>query len=124
VKRKRRHWGVLARASVLARQAICPLCGLRIGALDNCDFDHEIALSIGGADDLANLRAVHKYCHTLKTFGSPATTAGSDIANAAKAKRLTKEQAAFRARLLAKEPGREKPKSKWPSRSFPKRGRK
>lgn len=47
--------------------------------------------------------------HAEKTFGRGGekriTTAGSDIGEIAKMKRLTKDEEAFRSRLLAKEPG-------------------
>jgi len=63
--------------------------------------------------------------HEIKTWGTPATSAGSDIAAIAKAKRLAADQAAFRATLLARTTGEapppEKPKRPWPSRPFPKR---
>lgn len=44
--------------------------------------------------------------HDRKTFGTKATTYGSDIHVIAKDKRLTREQEDFRRRLLAKEPGK------------------
>ena len=56
--------------------------------------------------------------HRRKTFGTPATTLGSDIHEIAKTRRLTKQQQVFVDRLLAKSEGREMPKSKWPKRRF------
>lgn len=49
--------------------------------------------------------------HKRKTFGTHATTAGSDIHTAAKIKRVERDQAAFRQRLLAKAKGEPRQKS-------------
>ena len=58
--------------------------------------------------------------HDVKTWGTKATTAGSDIANIAKAKRLERDQQEFRDRLTAKSQGeRAQRKSRWPQRKFP-----
>lgn len=46
-----------------------------------------------------------------------------DIPQIAKNKRITADQIAFRRRILAKGNDEPKPKSKWPSRPFPKRGK-
>lgn len=57
--------------------------------------------------------------HREKTFGRGATTAGSDIGEAARLKRLERKEAEYRARLLAKEPGKPRQKShRWPKRQF------
>lgn len=56
--------------------------------------------------------------HKVKTFGTPATTAGSDIHQIAKAKRLARSEQEFRDRILAKDRGEQKPKSRWGSRPF------
>lgn len=61
--------------------------------------------------------------HEEKTFGRGGekriTTAGSDIGNIAKMKRVAKQQEEFRKRVLAKEQGEpEQRKSKWPKRPF------
>lgn len=62
--------------------------------------------------------------HRVKTFGRPATTAGSDIGEAARLKRLERDTAEYRTRLLAKTPGRPRPKSKrWAKRSFARRAK-
>lgn len=50
--------------------------------------------------------------HARHTFGpSKATSAGGDIHNAAKVKRVAADTAAFRQRLLAKEPGKPREKT-------------
>lgn len=60
-----------------------------------------------------------KAAHREKTFGRGATTAGSDIGEAARLKRLERKTAEFRSRLLAKEPGKPRQKStRWPKRPF------
>lgn len=57
--------------------------------------------------------------HDKLTFGtSKATTAGSDIAVAAKIKRVEKDEAAFRQRLLAKDQGAPREPSRWPNRKM------
>ncbi len=118
---ERRRLSVTDKLSIMARQSTCPLCGERLGALDDVDFDHVQALALGGADTIDNLRAVHRFCHRAKTSGTKATTAGSDIQVIAKGKRIRRDEEEFRRRLLAKDAGEPKPKSKWQSRPFPKR---
>ncbi len=60
--------------------------------------------------------------HAEKTFGTKATTANGDLHRIAKSKRLAREEADFRARLLAKSPGeKRRPKGRIPSRPFPKK---
>lgn len=121
----RRRLTLRDKLEIMARQSRCPLCGERLGAVENLDWDHETALARGGTDTLDNIRAVHRTCHLVKTAGTKATTRGSDIHEIAKTKRMEKAEAEFRSRLLAKEPGEERPAKKaWPSRPFPKRRRK
>jgi hypothetical protein len=124
--------------------------GLKI---DEVHFDHNPALQLRGWDeerrdtippandaehiDLLMVREVKrcKDCgrsirsHHEKTFGTKATTAGSDIHRIAKLRRLTKQQEEFRTRVLSKneedvvksEPIKPKRKAKIPNRGFPKR---
>lgn len=120
----RRSVSLTTKLAVMVRQAVCPKCGERLGALKDVEFDHSTPLAIGGADDESNLVALHVECHAVKTTGTPATTAGSDIHLIAKGKRLTKDQEETRRRLLAKSgqaEASERPKGKIPSRPFPKR---
>jgi hypothetical protein len=122
MKSNRKHWSVADKLNVLVRQATCPLCGKKIGRLVDCDFDHETALVLGGGDSIDNLRAVHRDCHKVKTFGNGATTAGGDIHAMAHGRRLTEKQETLRKVMLAKEPGKPRAKTgKIPSRPFPKR---
>lgn len=118
---ERRKLTVLDRLKVIIRQARCPMCQGKLGELTNVNFDHVHPLALGGADDIENIVAVHIDCHSAKTRGTGATTAGSDIGNIAKTRRLTKSQEAYRAALLRKETGEEKPRSRWAKRAFPKR---
>jgi hypothetical protein len=124
--------------------------GLKI---DEIHYDHNPALELRGWDeerrdtippandaehiDLMMIRDI-KRCnecgrsigsHHEKTFGTKATTAGSDIHRIAKMRRLTKKQEEFRSRVMAKvSPDdivtadvKKKPKQKIPNRGFPKR---
>jgi hypothetical protein len=73
---------------------ICPLCGKRILPTDKVIREHMHALALGGADDLENMRYVHKSCADVKTNGKgpKATTYGSDKHAIAKAARLERER--------------------------------
>jgi len=75
---ERRKPTTLDKLRVMVRQANCALCGKKLGALDDTQFDHEWALVNGGEDSLDNLRAVHVDCHKVKTHGNGATNRGSD----------------------------------------------
>jgi hypothetical protein len=122
--------------------------GLKI---DEVHYDHNPALELRGWDeerrdtippandaehiDLLMVREVKrcKDCgrsirsHHEKTFGTKATTAGSDIHRIAKMRRLTKNQEEFRTRVLSKsgddvvksEPVKPKHKAKIANRPWP-----
>lgn len=111
--------------------------GLVIGQVQ---FDHQPALelrpinphtgdTIPAANDPDHIQMLLIAEHKTKTFGPGGekriTTAGSDIGNIAKTRRLTKDQEEFQRRMTAKAQGEEgdqpKPKTKWPKRSFPKK---
>src|SRR6478752_527081 len=78
------------RQAILDRQGHkCP-CGMALEP-GNYDIDHSTALVFDGTDTLSNKVALCHDCHKRKTFGSKATTAGSDIHMAAKIRRLTAE---------------------------------
>lgn len=133
---ERRKPTTLDKLRVMVRQAVCPLCGEKLGALDDTEFDHERALVNGGEDDLSNLRAVHVACHKLKTHGNGATNRGSDRGEAAKTRRLVKAREAreaasanlidaipeFSAVANSRNSGNSKPKrklqsaSRWPAK--------
>lgn len=91
---ERRKPTTLDKLRVMVRQANCALCGKKLGALDDTQFDHEWALVNGGEDSLDNLRAVHVDCHKVKTHGNGATNRGSDRGEAAKTRRLVKAREA------------------------------
>lgn len=59
--------------------ANCALCGKPMTGSVAIEFDHVIALGIGGDDDPDNIVAVHKPCHRKKT--------DTDITRIAKCKR-------------------------------------
>lgn len=77
----RRSLTTLDKLKIMVRQAICPDCGEKLGALDDCEFDHRHQLAMGGPDTLENIRAVHINCHAKKT--------ARDAAARAKVKRIT-----------------------------------
>lgn len=77
----RRALTTLDKLKIMVRQAVCPDCGEKLGALDNCEFDHLHQLAMGGADTLDNLRAKHVDCHARKT--------AKDAASRAKVRRIT-----------------------------------
>lgn len=76
---------------------------------------------------------LRKAAHDIKTRGSGATTAGSDVGKGAKLKRIEKDPAGgaeFRRKLLTVKTGLDdhavlaKRKTKWPSRPFNSKGKK
>lgn len=74
-------------------------------------------------NDPHHIIPMRRAAHAIQTNGTPATSAGSDKHAIAHARRLTKKQEAFRQRLLAKDAGEPKPKSKWQSRKFETKGK-
>jgi len=79
-------------------------------------FDHGLFHSQDGADDFWNLTPMLILPHRAKTRQQ-------DIPQIAKTKRITASQTAFRERLLAKDRGEQKPRSKWASRPMTGRGK-
>lgn len=75
---------------------ICGICHGQMMAGDQIDWDHGIPLKLGGPHHYTNLFVVHRECHRKKTFGTKATSAGSDIHKIAKAKRIAKGKMAVR----------------------------
>ena len=121
---ERGHISTKTKLLIMVRQARCPLCDGRLGSIENVDFDHDTPLALGGADDETNLRAVHRDCHRIKTSGTKATSAGSDIHIIAKTKRLSKEQEETRRRITERVPGQPRAKTgSIPSRPWPKRAK-
>ena len=101
---------------------------------EEIEWEHTIALGLRPYNpetkkydpdehDPRYIRPMRKPQHKLKTFGDHVPLSG-DVSKIAKLDRIEKEQAAFRARLLAKETGEPVVKRKaWPKRPFPKRPR-
>ena len=119
----RKRLSVSEKLAVLVRQAICPLCGEKLGLLAGCDFDHETALVNGGADSVGNLRAVHRDCHKQKTFGKGGTSRvssrNSDISEPKRIARISEKHADFQRRLMTPDKqADQKPRSKWAKRPF------
>lgn len=97
-------------------------------------FDHEPALelrplnaegtdTVPPANDPLFIQILTVEDHAEKTFGTKATTAGSDINKIAKHRRITREQEEYRRRMLAKtgqaeggEVKQERRKRAWPKR--------
>lgn len=66
----RRRWSAAVKRSILERQDyICALCSKPLTGAVAVEYDHEIALGIGGADDPDNIVATHAHCHKAKTAG-------------------------------------------------------
>ncbi|MGG3810919.1 HNH endonuclease signature motif containing protein [Methylorubrum rhodesianum] len=121
----RKKLSTLDKLKVVLAQARCPLCGERLGELTSLQFDHHLALALGGADSVENLRAVHTECHRVKTTGRAGTSklamVNGDAQKIAKNRQRAKKQAereAARAALPEPPPGRmkAKPPSRWPKR--------
>lgn len=130
---ERRKLTTLDKLKIVVAQARCPVCGEKLGELEGLDFDHVLALALGGTDTIDNLRAIHRSpCHARKTNGTAATSAGSDKHLIAKMKRVRADPAGgeeFRRKLLApaflpadhQDTGERRAKRAWPKRSFAKR---
>jgi len=97
------------RALFTAQDGKCALCG---EILEIWHIDHANPLALSGDDSTANLQLVCIPCHRVKTFGTKATSYGSDIHAIAKAKRLAGEGKARRAYVW--------PKRRMQSRPWPK----
>jgi hypothetical protein len=77
--------------ALLDRYSIpCTKCRLRIKADQSIEWDHYWPLALDGPHGFEAIRPLHKECHALKSFGSKATSAGSDIHAIAKAKRIAR----------------------------------
>lgn len=121
------------------RKAIPPMTKLIVALralgyrIDEIEFHHDPALilrrwdaekqdTIPPANHPDFIRILTKAEHKVQTFGTPATTAGSDVHRAAKMRRVTAQQDEFRSRLLAKDRGEPRQKSgRIKSRGFEKK---
>lgn len=102
------------RLLVILRYARCPECGEGFSGLADVTWDHIGQLHFTEDNDLSNFRPIHRMsCDKVKT--------AKDAAARGKARRLSKEQEETRRRIT--EPTPRKPRSKIPSRPWPKRKR-
>ena len=91
-------------ARLLEFDGCCAECGNKIGGVHGAiEWDHELALEMGGEDTIENLRPVHPGCHKKKT--------ARDIGQIAKAKRMNKRDAGIRRQSRNPLPGSKA--SKW-----------
>lgn len=87
------------------------------------EFNDETNDTIPPANDIAFLEVLTKADHDVRTFGTAATTLGSDAHSRAKVRHLTADQKDFQRRLFAKAEGEQKPeRSAWPKRKLQSRG--
>lgn len=64
----RRRLSVQQREEIIHDQdGLCALCGKFMSGSVPVEFDHALALGLGGDDDVENIVAVHKPCHRKKT---------------------------------------------------------
>lgn len=111
---ERRTLTTLDKLKVVLRYARCPRCNEKFGRLDEIDWDHIGQNALTGDNSLENFRPLHREgCHKAKS--------AEDARDRAKVRRLTADHEAARRRMLAKDAGEPKPRSKWGSRPFPKR---
>jgi hypothetical protein len=95
----------------------CDNCYEALRPGQDIHFDHRHAHGLGGEHSYKNLYPMHAECHREKTFGSKATTAGSDIHKIAKVKRIAKGGKKRRGRKLKSRPFPSVVSNKkWPSR--------
>lgn len=126
---KRAEFTLRTKLEALARYAICPgvpekgrACGKKFNSIDDIHFDHVARETISHDNSVENCRPLCKECHAFKTFGTKATSAGSDVHMAAKARRIARKQELLDAKRQAKlsdVPVGERPmerakKSNWP----------
>lgn len=131
---KRKGWDSKCRLQVLInQQGRCKCTGERLGSIEDVRFDHRPALwerrfdtdawdTIPAENDPAHVEAITKEEHDRRTFGTAATTAGSDLHRKAKGIRLEKKRGTPAVSLKPDHHddarGR---KTKWPTRPFQKR---
>lgn len=98
------------RAAIIARQdGLCACCGKPLDGKP-VEYDHEIPLCLGGADELHNLRAVTAACHLGKT--------AIDVGRKAKADRQRKHHETGRGRARKGRPLQSRGFDKSLSRKF------
>lgn len=66
----RKHISKKTRALVFEKDAgVCYLCGQKVEAGVKWELEHEIALQLGGKDEMENYRVAHVDCHREKSKG-------------------------------------------------------
>ena len=99
---KRRRFTPLERAEFFAKaNGHCQKCTRKIMYGEDWDLDHELALSLGGTNDDANIRVLCSYCHDPKS--------ADDTTTAAKSKRVYVQNVV---------PGRFKKSKSWGSKRW------
>ena len=107
----RRRLSMKDKLEILISQSRCPICGEKLGDVNNLDWDHEQALARGGEDTNDNIRAVHRDCHKAKTFGTKFNRRNADNFEAKKTNRLEGEYEEFRRKILSRECGEKRQKT-------------
>jgi hypothetical protein len=105
---------------------LCGYCRNPIFAEQPIEWDHFIPIAMGGIHHWGNLRPLHKKCHAEKSFGSGASTAGSDIGKISKERRIirtgkmTVEKGPIDMMQALKDAlaASDKPKRSWPSKKM------
>lgn len=104
---------LIAQAASQDRPILCHICEEPMEPGQDLIREDLHAVALGGVDGPSNWRYVHRFpCAYEKTYGTKATTAGSDIHLIAKGKRLRGET------------GQNRKKAKIQGRGFPKQQRK
>ena len=110
---------------VIRQDGRCKCCNERLDRVDKTEFNHRPALvnrdiNKEGTDYIPEqlspdyIEALHAGCHKTRTFGTKATTAGSDIHTAAKVKRIRRKRETFSETVLGRRPGQKrKPTGRW-----------
>lgn len=127
---KRPHISDKMKVSIAIKQSqfgyiMCPICHIILYPNKPRILEHMVPHELGGKSDESNLRYVHAECARKKTNGKPATAADGDLHKIAKAKRLERARAEHEAVVLGKgnPPAYVRPRSRIPSRPFPKKAK-
>ena len=111
--RKRAEFSLRTKLEAMVRYLRCPglpekgiTCGRKFGTLSEVEFDHIAREEATQDNSVENCRPLCKECHRIKTSGTKATSAGSDVHMAAKAKRIRKKEAGIEPKFKRKIPSR------------------
>jgi 5-methylcytosine-specific restriction enzyme A len=76
---RRKRWSQRQLLAILDQSSgSCHWCGVKIRGGEPWTPDHVKRLADGGADDLSNLRAIHRRCHDAKTAKEASRAAKAD----------------------------------------------